>query len=184
MFGRGGSRDNKTKDVEQMHLWLSRLDEPLEIAHEIGESFFKPVDTANVLVNQAVLRSDRMSRLEQRYGLLSSAQVAQLSGSKARNKAQIAHRWLKQGKIFAVPIQGAVRFPGFQFDEFGQPRGVIADILTVLPMERGWATAFWFDNPNSVICENKSPAQVLDSDPAAALEAARAAHSRAEEDWA
>lgn len=155
-------------------------DDALDLAHRAGEAFFSPTDTAEVILSQALLRRRRMEEIEERYGLFKSEQVARLSGSEAKNTAQIAHRWQKQGKIFAVPVQGAPRFPGFQFDDHGQPRPVIAEILQSLAMsDNGWAVAIWFDTPHASVPGNKSPAEVLAESPGLAVEAAKATQSRA-----
>jgi len=155
--------------------------DPIELAHTAAEAFFKPVDTAESILGQALLKAARMKEFEERYGLYRSDQVARLSGSEAKNQAQLAHRWLKQGRIFAVPVQGSTRFPGFQFDGTGQPRPVIAQILKTLELsDKGWAVAFWFATPHSAIPRHRSPAEVLDKSPELALAAAEATQRRAE----
>ena len=74
----------------------------------------------------AVLQAHRNSvardALAAEFGLLSSSDVAELSGSAARNAGATAARWRAAGRIFAVTSGGkAALFPGFQFDAGGQP---------------------------------------------------------------
>lgn len=50
------------------------------------------------------------------FGLLSSHDVHDLTGARASNKAARAARLKKAGKLFAVPFEGRMLYPGFQFD--------------------------------------------------------------------
>ena len=69
-----------------------------------------------------------------------------------KDEEQPARDWLRDGKVFSVPYQGATYFPAYQFDVACQPRTVVQDVLTALkPMTDGWALAAWFHYPNSLI---------------------------------
>ena len=127
----------------------------------------------------AVLQAHRNSvardSLASEFGLLSSSDVAELSGSAARNAGATAARWRAAGRIFAVTSGGkAALFHGFQFDAGGQPVPVIADILTALADRLDpWSLALWFtgDNPR---LGGLRPVDAVSSDPNAVLAAARA----------
>lgn len=108
------------------------------------------------------------------FGTLTSAEVAQLAGSNAANRAALANRWKAEGRIFAVETGGQTLFPAFQFsDDNGQPRPIIAEILAVLqPRLSGWQTALWFTGRNGWLGA-KRPVDVLASDPSTVVEAAR-----------
>jgi RES domain len=74
------------------------------------------------------------------------AEVADLAGSRAANRASLAHTWRKAGRIFAITVNGAARYPLFQFDAQGRPLPVVARVLTHL-RELGssdWEIALWF----------------------------------------
>ena len=161
-------------------LW--EQEDPLALSHYLSESFFEPVDTGELLVGQARIRANRMREFDRDYGLLSSEQVARLSGSRAKNVSQLAHRWQKQGRIFGVKVDNRTRFPGFQFDNEGQPRRVVADLLRVLPLSEGWSIAFWFSTPNASLPRHQAPADVLEHNPELALKAAEHTTQRAS-DW-
>ena len=107
--------------------------------------------------------------------MLSSGDVAELSGSSARNAGATAARWRAAGRIFAVTSGGkGGLFPGFQFDAGGQPVPVIADIFTALAVRLDpWSLALWFtgDNPR---LGGLRPVDALSGDPDAVLAAARA----------
>jgi hypothetical protein len=108
------------------------------------------------------------------FGLLSSTQVAELATSKpaASNPAALASRWRKEGKVFTVDVDGAQRFPGFQFGANSKPRPVIAAVLAAVGDRlSGWELALWFTGGNGWL-GGMRPVDVLDSDPDLVIEAA------------
>lgn len=156
-----------------------RLD-PLKQAHDIAEALFEPRDVSPVIVAQAQLRRRRQDDIGARHGLLTSSQVADQFGSRARNRASLATRWLSRGEVFAVLVAGRQRFPGFQFDERGRPREIIAQVLKLLPFDSGWEIAYWFDTPHADLPRNAVPADLLGQSPDLVLEAARQTRKQAE----
>lgn len=106
------------------------------------------------------------------YPTLSSAEVAELSGSSARNRAAIASRWKQEGKIFAVSDQNLDRYPLFQFGEDGKPLPAMEEILRLFEGENGWTIALWFAASTDWLGGDPPAARVA-SDPAAVLEAAQ-----------
>ncbi len=108
---------------------------------------------------------------------LTAEQVAELAGSAAGNRRATAHRWREQGAIFAVEHQQRALFPSFEFDiGTGRPKPAIRSILAELPpalVEAGWQLAFWFTTPADVL-DGHRPVDVLDADPDAVIDAARA----------
>jgi hypothetical protein len=107
-------------------------------------------------------------------GLLTSLEVAELAGSAADNKAQIAHRWRKEGRIFAVEHRGQTYFPALQFDPAtGRPRDVVARLIkTLAPYYQGWALALWFAGAHAWL-DGKRPVEMLERDPGNVLDAAK-----------
>lgn len=107
-------------------------------------------------------------------GLLTSLEVAELAASAADNKAQIAHRWRKEGRIFAVEHRGQTYFPALQFDTVkGRPVDVVARLIKTLGRYyEGWALALWFVGAHGWL-DGKRPIDILGSDPAAVLGAAK-----------
>lgn len=107
-------------------------------------------------------------------GLLTSLEVAELAGSAADNKAQIAHRWRKEGRIFAVEHRGQIYFPALQFDAAtGRPLDVVAGLIkTLRRYYDGWALALWFAGAHGWL-DGKRPVDVLGSDPVQVLDAAK-----------
>jgi hypothetical protein len=85
---------------------------------------------------------------------------------------RLVQDWLQQGRVFAVPAAGGERLPGFQLDQHGDPRPVIADVLRWfdgrLP---GWGLALWFTGGNGWV-DGQRPVDVLDSAPELVVQAA------------
>ncbi len=106
------------------------------------------------------------------FGLLSSHDIHDLTGAKASNKAARAARLKKVGKLFAVPFEGRMMYPGFQLDRSGQPRAVMAQVLKVLSGWAGWQIAIWFITENAWL-DDQRPVDLLDRAPQAIVEAAR-----------
>ena len=108
-------------------------------------------------------------------GLLTSAEVARLAGSEADNRAQLAHRWKKEGKIFSVQFKGEPYYPAFQFDTHtGQPHEVMPRLIKTLgKFYGGWSLALWFTSGNDWLAGER-PIDVLRKKPDHVLEAASA----------
>jgi hypothetical protein len=108
-------------------------------------------------------------------GLLTSAQVAELAGSGARNASQLAWRLKEEGRIFWVEHRGQTFYPALQFDpQTGKPREVIGELIAVLaPLYSGWSLALWFTAANDWL-DGARPHELLADRPTDVLEAANA----------
>ena len=108
-------------------------------------------------------------------GLLTSAQVAELAGSDARNVSQLAWRLKDEGRIFSVDHRGRTFYPALQFDpQTGRPREVIKELIAILePLFTGWSLALWFATANDWL-DGARPVELLANRPKEALEAASA----------
>src|SRR5205807_5393891 len=71
------------------------------------------------------------TRVLRDFGGLTAAEVSRLNGSDASNKSQLAYRWRKDGRIFAVPHRGRTWYPAFQFGPDGQPLAGVAEVLRI-----------------------------------------------------
>lgn len=123
----------------------------------------------------AQARGNALARTElaREFGLLTSIEVAGLAGSRARNRAALANRWKQEGRLFAVPHGGQQLWPGFQLDEEGQPRPVIAELLEILgPELPPWQIALWFTSRSGWL-DGERPVDLLAADPGRVAEAAR-----------
>lgn len=125
-------------------------------------------------VLQARRNAEARIQLVGEFGGLSSAEVAERAGSRAKNRAALAHRWKQEGRILSVIHQGAEIFPGFQFDENGQPREAIRTIISTLAGRSQWGIALWFIVANGWL-DGRRPVDLLESDVEAVENAARRA---------
>lgn len=107
------------------------------------------------------------------FPTLTSARVAELSESRAANRAAIANLWKKKGRIFSIPFGRTERFPVFQFDPSGRPWEVVEAVLRALPKGRsGWEVALWFSASNDRL-GGKRPVDLIESSPDSVARAAR-----------
>ncbi|MCP3963187.1 MAG: hypothetical protein GY719_35555 [bacterium] len=123
-------------------------------------------------VLQAQRNAEAREALLRDFGALTSAEVADLAGSKAANRAALANRWRKEGRIFAVTHRGQTLFVSFQLDADGRPLPVIAQVLEAFGGDEGWQTALWFLAGNGWLGDSR-PIDLLISEPERVAEAAR-----------
>lgn len=110
--------------------------------------------------------------LAREFGLLSGADVAELTDSAAPRASAVASSWTAEGKVFTAGAAGDPRFPGFQFGDDGRPLPVIAEVLTALGGRlSGWELALWFTGGNGWLGGSR-PVDVLDSAPELVVQAA------------
>lgn len=123
---------------------LSRVREALEDAAESV-----PPGVLTAIAEQ----EQRWREIETRYGLLDSAQVSDLSRSRAANRAEYASSLHRRRKALAVRRNGRLRFPGFQFDRNGRVYPAIPEIINAMSGE-SWSPesiTLWMDSPNGYL---------------------------------
>ncbi len=126
-------------------------------------------------VLQAHRNAEARLELAERYGVLTSTELAERAGSRATNAAATANRWRTQGKVFAVTWDGANVYPGFQLDEEGRTRPVIAQVIDAAGDRlQGWDLALWFTSTNAWL-DGARPVDLLDESPGDVLDAVRSA---------
>lgn len=107
--------------------------------------------------------------------LLRSSEVAELSGSTARNGSARASRWKKERRVFAVPWNGVDYYPAFQFSPTdGEPLPAIQTIIEIFgDGMTPWQTALWFWGGNAWTPGERPPMDVIATDPEIVIEAAK-----------
>jgi hypothetical protein len=128
------------------------------------------------VVLQARRNAEARTSLLTEFGALTASQVAELSGSEAKNRSALAGRWRREGRLVAVEHHGTTYYPAFQFDVDGRPRPVVADVLKQLshPSMTPWQQALWFTTANGWL-DGRRPVDLLESNPTAVAAAAREA---------
>jgi hypothetical protein len=106
------------------------------------------------------------------FGVFTSSDISQCAGSRSRNRSALPNSWKRQRRIFAVRQLNQDYYPTFQFDPDGQPKAIIAQVLSKLPKAvRGWELALWFTTSNGWL-DGKRPVDLLDRAPKQVLLAA------------
>ncbi|MBC8736381.1 hypothetical protein F6X40_05955 [Paraburkholderia sp. UCT31] len=103
---------------------------------------------------------------------LTTEMVGKRQNPDASNMHNAAHRWKKAGKIFSIERAGQTLYPLYAFDELGNPIPEVAEILKIFKGYRPFRIASWFESTNTML-HGKRPREVLGSDPAAVVEAAK-----------
>jgi hypothetical protein len=162
--GQGGSAPEEQRPGTQRVQSLDAL------VHQLSPDLDIPTP---VEVLQARRNAEARARLLSEFGALTSAQVADLVGSEARNRSSLAHRWRKEGRLLGVSYRGTVWYPGFQFhdDEVVPAVAAVLHELTRAGMS-DWETALWFTTPNGWLDERR-PVDLLLGQPEVVAEAAR-----------
>jgi hypothetical protein len=113
----------------------------------------------------AVLEEARREAIVRRrilrdFGAFRASELADVAGSLAGNRSQVAYRLRKEKRIFAVPHRGTWWYLGFQFDEAGRPRPVIAEVLAHIGDWPPWEIARWFVARNPLL-DRRAPLELM-----------------------
>ena len=105
---------------------------------------------------------DARAALTEEFTLLTGDRVAGRAGYTGAAAMSPLSRWVRDGRIFAVPVGVGVRYPDFQFSAVGGPRpGVAAIIEAAGGVVTGWDLALWFTTPNDEL-GGRRPVDLLD----------------------
>jgi hypothetical protein len=122
-------------------------------------------------------RRNAQARLEllEEFGYVTAEQIGE-GRSRAGNRHALASGWRRAGRVFTVEYKGRKLFPGFQFDEQGAPRPVIAAVLEALPTDAmsDWEVALWWTSANGWL-DSERPVDRLDDTDALVAAAAHLA---------
>jgi hypothetical protein len=101
--------------------------------------------------------------------------VASLSRFTCQPISRLA-RWIVDGDILPLQWQGIMMLPLFQFDRtWIAPDPCVAPVIReLLPVLQEWDACLWFAQPNPWLA-HALPVEMVRRDPAAVLQAARAA---------
>lgn len=108
-------------------------------------------------------RENWLRSIEDEFGTYSRQEVAELRGSKGKNRGMAAEMQEK-GQIIAFRRGNAYRVPAFQFDAAGQVIPAIPRIIAVA-RNSGWEDQdilVWLTNPNTHFPEGRRPVDCLD----------------------
>jgi len=145
-------------------------DEAIVAALERGEEIPTPA-AIEQLRRYALVRTTFMKEVP----LLRSREVAQLSGSTARNSSARASRWKNERRIFSVQWNGIDYYPAFQFSpKSGEPLSAMQTILNIFgDTLREWQIAIWFFANNGSLAGARRPMEWIAREPKTVIEAAK-----------
>jgi hypothetical protein len=125
-----------------------------------------------------VTQARRLAEHRERLIASGAHTVASLQRLRGNTSASTTRTWLarrrRSGALFTVSHDGSVLVPAFQFDEGGEPRPEMADVLAALaPLGlSGWALWTWFSS-SSPWLDGARPVDWLDRRSEAVATAAR-----------
>jgi hypothetical protein len=107
-------------------------------------------------------------------GVVSGEALANLLRPHHDQPISVVARWLVGRRILSIDWRGQTLIPLFQFDRHTmKPRSGVFDVIRELADAfDDWEMNLWFATPSSWLAET-SPVSMLDSHPAAVLQAAR-----------
>lgn len=164
------AEDALTDAVEGLLILGARGDDLAELADHLSPNEIP----APAVLLQARRNAEWRAGIAETYGLLTAAEVADVLGSTASNRAAVASRLAKDEKILAVRYKGGrIVYPGFQFTSNGDVHDAIEPILDILGDAGfgGWELVSWFTAANERL-DGAAPVDRLD-DREAVLAAAR-----------
>jgi hypothetical protein len=89
-------------------------------------------------------------------------------------RANVVRSWWRHERIFAFRHAGHYYFPAFQFSN-GAPKPLVRRLLKLVQPDYGWHAMYWFVGANSWL-EDRSPVELLDSEPEEVVQAAEHAN--------
>ena len=109
-------------------------------------------------------------------GLLQACEVVAMFLARGESDITALAQWILQRRVISVEWQSRIWLPLFQFNRLSMaPQPGLSQVLAqLIPDHDGWALANWFAQPNAWL-GNRTPAVMLGLDPAAVLNASRAA---------
>src|SRR5471032_891991 len=154
-----------------------------KIVHDLLLAQEKPAGVEQLVERTPVRRLDVVQeRLQLRMVMavlngtawLSSTEVDSLGPDRGvrSNPHARANRLLSDGKVFAIERAGRKEYPRYAFDALGNPYPAIREVLQVFGNTPALRVASWFESTSAAL-DGRRPREVLDSDPAAVVRAAR-----------
>jgi hypothetical protein len=161
--------------IDLVNTLLGRIEQQSTQFRELIEILTpEPSVPSAATVDQARRNADARASFLAEFPTATSGEVAELVGSRSKNRAALANQWRAQGRVFAIPVGRELRYPLFQFDpQTGAPKPALKPVLAALTAAgfSGWQLAlFWTGVLSSL--DDRRPIDLLDSEPEQVIEAA------------
>lgn len=120
----------------------------------------------------------RHARILNEFSYFTAEELADANRSQATVRSALADNWRKRRQVFAVPhpdktARGRDVYPAFQFEDRKPIKAVQAILEAFGDRKAPWKLALWFTSNSGWLVGSKRPVDLLASDPAAVIEAAR-----------
>lgn len=148
---------------------------------ELSEAMVRIQDPVSPAIARAAQATENsVKSIEDEFGLLTSAQVAQLLGSRSKTTAvrSLANDMRGRGELLAVRRLNKYLYPGFQFDRTqGRVKSVVSRLLQLADATE-WESedvVLWLVSPTTYFEDGSRPVDHIDNDPALVLDVAQRA---------
>jgi hypothetical protein len=120
------------------------------LASELVERYSPSIEVPPPAVLDQVRRNAQLrTAMLQEFGAVDARELADLVGSKARNRLSTVDNWRRAGRVIVVPWHGRALVPGFQLLADGSPDPGLRPVLRILD-DQGfgpWEQALWWVVP-------------------------------------
>lgn len=132
------------------------------------------------MARAAQATENAVKSIEEEFGLITSAQVAQLLGATSNRAAvrSLAYDMRGRGELLYIRRLNKYLYPGFQFDPSLGPVRPLVKALLQLADANGWEpedVVLWLCSPTTYFEDGSRPVDHFDSDPDRVLDVARRA---------
>lgn len=120
------------------------------LAAELVERYSPMIDIPPPAVLDQVRRNAQLrTSMLKEFGAVDAYDLAELVGSRARNRLSVVDNWRRAGRIVAVLWHGRALVPGFQLLTDGSPDPRLRPVLQVLRKSGfgPWEQALWWVLP-------------------------------------
>lgn len=157
------------------------LAEAVQRINASARALGQAIDAVGIYTEPAVARAvqagrNLYGRIDAEFGLLTSAEVGRLMGSRSTAPRNLAAAARRGGALLAVARGHQTLYPGFQFGADGRPLPIVRT-LRELADACGWSETSavqWLCAPTTYL-DGLRPVDLIDRDPDRVLEAARLA---------
>lgn len=120
------------------------------LAAELVDRYSPTIDVPSPAVLDQVRRNAQLrTSMLTEFGAVDARELADLVGSRARNRLSVVDNWRRAGRIVVVPWHGQTLIPGFQLLADGLPDPRLRPVLQALRKEGfgPWEQALWWTVP-------------------------------------
>lgn len=139
--------------------------------HNSGFDVPGPEEAREIRGEQRRLLEQARRHFLERVELLTEQEADERLRRIATGHAPTAKELRRAGRLLAIPINGRLLYPTFQFVE-GGPHPAMQEVLAAFRGDSPWSVAMWFASPSGWL-GGERPLDLLRTDPGRVIDAAR-----------